>query len=181
MPSQQMPLAMQKSPAMRFFVLRVFPLIFLAVGASVGLLGFRDLARAKASAEWPSVQGTVVESSVRRRYSSEGGRTYHAEVLYEFTVKGDAYMENRVAYGDYGSSNPNHAREIVNLYPQGAAVSVHYMPGNPKECLLEPGQKAQSWFLPGFGLVFFTVGILMAWGLPKAVGMRATADPEPGE
>ena len=116
--------------------------------------------------DWPGTPGKVIESSVGRRRSSgsNGGSstTYHAEILYEFTVESTKFNGNRVAYGDYGSSNPSHARRVVNRYPKGKNVTVHYMPGNPEECLLEPGLKGQSWFLPGVGLIFFVVGSGMA-------------------
>jgi len=157
---------------MQFFFSRIFPLIFVVVGASVVFFGIRGLTRARASIEWPSTQGTIVESSVERHRSSGSNgssTTYHAEILYEFVVDGTTYNGDRVAYGDYGSSSPSHARHIVNRYPEGKSIAVYYMPGNPEECLLEPGMKGQSWFLPGIGLIFFTAGSLMAVFLPKAL------------
>ncbi len=164
------------SPAMKFFFSRIFPFIFVIVGASVAFFGIRGLVRAKASMDWPGTPGKVIESSVGRRRSSgsNGGSstTYHAEILYEFTVESTKFNGNRVAYGDYGSSNPSHARRVVNRYPKGKNVTVHYMPGNPEECLLEPGLKGQSWFLPGVGLIFFVVGSGMAVFLPRAMRMK---------
>lgn len=157
---------------MKFFFSRIFPLIFLAIGAGVSFFGLRGLGRAKASAGWPTAQGTVMESSVdRRRSSGSSGSstTYHAEILYEFSAEGTTFNGSRVAYGDYGSSNPSHARRIVNNYPKGKSVTVYYMPGNPEECLLEPGMKVKSWFLPGFGLIFLSAGCLMVVFLPKAI------------
>ncbi|MFC1452145.1 DUF3592 domain-containing protein [Verrucomicrobiota bacterium] len=164
---------------MKFFFSRIFPLIFVVVGASVAFLGIRGLIRAKASVDWPSTQGNIVESSVERHRSSGSkgsSTTYHAEILYEFTVAGTTFNGDRVAYGDYGSSSSSHARRIVNRYPKGKSVTVHYMPGNPEQCLLEPGLKGQSWFLPGFGLIFFTVGSLMAVFLPKAIRKQEIAE-----
>lgn len=157
------------SPGMRFFFSRIFPLIFVAVGASVAFFGIRGLIRAKASVAWPTTQGKVVSSSVEYHKGDEGGGTYHAEVMYDFNINDTTFSGNRIAYGDYGSSNPSHAREVVNRYPTGQGVTVHYMPGNPEECLLEPGVKGQSFFLPGFGLIFFTVGTVMAAFLPRAM------------
>ncbi len=161
----------QMSPGMNFFFSRIFPLLFVAVGAGTGFFGIRGLIRAKDSVDWPSTQGSIVESSVERRHSGGKNRstTYHAGILYEFTVEGTTFNGNRVAYGDYGASNPSHARRIVNRYPEGKDVTVYYMSGNPEECLLEPGIKGQSFFLPGFGLIFFTIGSLMAVFLPTTI------------
>ncbi len=154
---------------MRFFFSRIFPLIFVVVGASVAFFGIRSLIRAKASVDWPTTQGKVVASSVEYHDSDEGSGTYHAEVMYDFSVNNTTFSGNRIAYGDYGSGNPSHARRVVNSYPKDKSVTVHYALDNPEECLLEPGIKGQSFFLPGFGLIFFTVGSLLAVFLPKVM------------
>ncbi len=169
----------QMPPRMKFFVSRIFPLIFVVVGGACAFFGLRGLVRAKASVDWPATEGTVAESSVERKRSTGSRRgsstTYHARVRYKFSVDGTVYSGDRVAYGDYGSSNSSHANGVVKRYPEGKQVTVHYMPGNPEECLLETGAKAQAWFLPLFGLVFFTVGILMAVFIPKGLRQQEAA------
>jgi hypothetical protein len=147
-------------------VIRLFPWLFLVAGVVMLYFGVSSLNRARASVDWPSASGRIVSSSVERHHESRTrGRgsttTYHAEVFYEFQVDGATYHGKRVAYGDYGSSSPSHARGIVNRYPEGKEVTVHYMPGNPEVCLLEPGVSLQAWILPGFGLIFLVVGSLM--------------------
>jgi hypothetical protein len=164
------------TPGMKFFFSRIFPFIFIAVGAGVLFFGVRGLIRAKASMNWPEVPGTVVSSRVDRQHSTNSdGRsstTYHAEINYRYTVAGTTYHGSRVAYGDYGSSSSSHARKIVNRYPEGKKVTVRYMPEDPEECLLESGMKAQSWFMPVFGLVFFVIGCIMAVKLPGAMARQ---------
>lgn len=155
---------------MRFFFSRIFPLVFLVTGAVIAFFGIRGLVRANASVGWPSTEGRIVESSVGSKTSSGSNRsgiTYHAEILYEFTVDGTLFQGNRVAYGDYGSSNISHARSIVNHYPEGKEITVHYMPGNPEESLLEPGVQAQAWLMPAFGLIFFVAGSLVWILVPR--------------
>jgi len=154
----------------KLFFSRIFPLIFIVIGGSVGAFGTRNLIRAKASTEWPSVQGEIIKSFVDRKESHDSdGRhstTYHAEIQYNYSVDNSDFTGDRVAYGDYGSSDPSHAREVVSRYPTGRKVAVYYMPGKPAESLLETGIKGQSFFLPIFGLVFFSVGLFMAVKLP---------------
>ena len=152
-----------------FFFARIFPLIFVAVGGTVAFFGIRGLIRAKESSAWPKTQGEIVESSVASSHSSKGGTTYHAEIRYEYTVNGSVHSGTRVAYGDYGSSNSSHARSVVNKYPPGKKIDVSYMPSNPDESLLEPGVKTQAFFLPGFGLVFLSFGLLAAFFLPGGI------------
>ena len=165
------------SPGMRFLFSRLFPLPFMIAGGLILYFGSRNLQRAKESSDWPTAQGVVQRSSVEYHDSDEGGGTYHAEVMYEFTVDGATFSGNCVAFGDYGSSNPSHARRIVNKYPKGTAVNVYYMRENPEVCVLEPGLKGQTWFLPAFGLVFFVIGSLMAIFLPMAMREHTTTQP----
>ena len=157
----------QMSPGMRFFFSRVFPLPFMLIGALTLYFGVRGIYRANESTMWPVADGTIQNSAVEYHSSSEGGGTYHAEVLYQFTVDGQTRSGNKVAFGDYGSSNPSHAQSIVNRYPRGGKVKVHYLTGDPDTCILEPGLHGQAWFLPGCGLIFFVVGSLMAVFLPR--------------
>jgi hypothetical protein len=141
----------------------IIPILFAVIGAHVAYIGVRDLIRAKASVAWPTSPGKVLSSSVVQNRDSEGDLgAYHAEVVYEFNVNNTTFSGKRIAYGDYGSGNPSHAQEIVNRYPQDKNVPVSYMPNNPKECLLEVGVKGQAFCVPAIGLLFFTVGILLA-------------------
>jgi hypothetical protein len=140
--------------------------IFVASGAFFALIGIcifysgiRDLIRAKASVDWPTSPGKVLSSSVKHERDSDGV-TYYAKVVYEFNVNNTTYSGKRIAYGDGGTSDPSHAQKIVNQYPQDKNVTVHYMPSNPKECLLEVGVKGQAYCTPTFGLFFFTFGLI---------------------
>ena len=139
----------------------IIPIVFVVIGAFTAYIGVRDLIRAKASVAWPTSPGKVL-SSVVQESDSEGDLSYHAEVVYEFNVNNTTFSGKRISYGDHGTGNPSHAQEIVNRYPQDKNVTVSYMPNNPKECLLEVGAKRQAFWLPAFGLLFFTVGISLA-------------------
>jgi len=168
-------------PSVRFFFFRIFPWPFIIAGAILLGFGLLGVIRARASTEWPTARGEIVSASVERHQRSgtgagrSGGTTYHAEVLYDFSIEGTKYSGTRVAFGDYGASDAAHARNIVNRYPKGERVSVHYMPDNPEVCVLEPGTKVQTWLLAGIGLIFFCVGSGMALLLAKI--SRATEQP----
>jgi hypothetical protein len=136
-------------------------LVFAAVGVGVTAWGWSVLSNAKASVSWPSVGGRVISSSVER-HTSSGSRgsstTYGAEVQYDYTVDGTKYSADRVSFGDYSSSSPGHARGIVNRYPAGSEVSVHYDPARPDVAVLEPGTSWGAYMPLGIGLVFALVG-----------------------
>lgn len=160
---------------MRFFFSRLFPLPFIIAGAMALYIGCRHLQQAHASTTWPTTQGVIQQSSVEYHRSSKGGGTYHAEIMYDFAVNAIPCSGHRIAFGDYDSSNPSHARTLANRYPKDKTVTVYHNPEDPTVCVLEPGVKGQAWFLPGFGLVFLAAGMLFAVFLPKA--MRSTATP----
>jgi len=90
-------------------------------------------------------------------------------VRYEFSVEGTTFNGDRVSYGASGSGDTAYATGIVQRYAKGTSVTVYYMPGNPEECVLEPGLKAQSWIIVGVGPLFLTVGILMVVFVPNAI------------
>ncbi len=154
---------------MRFFFSRLFPLPFILIGAFTFYFGVKEVRRANDSLMWPVADGTIQNSTVAYHSGNDGGGTYHAEVFYQFAVDGRTRSGNKVAFGDYGSSNPSHAQGIVDRYPKGKEVKVYYQTGAPDVCVLEPGLKGQAWFMPGFGLIFFISGILMAIFLPGLV------------
>ena len=143
------------------------PSHFYIVGALTLYFGMRGVHRARESTMWPVADGAIQNATVEYQSSNKGGGTYHAQVFYQFTAEGQTHSGNKVVFGDYGSSNPSHAQNIVNRYPKGMAVKVHYRTGDPDTCVLEPGLHGQAWFLPGFGLIFFVTGSVMAVFLPR--------------
>ncbi len=148
------------SPRVGAFFTKIFPWLFILIGAACLFFGAKTILDANASTKWPSTEGVVINSSVDSR-SGKKSKTYHADVLYEFSVNGASHKGNRVAYGDYGSSDSSHAQGIVNKYPKGARVSVYYKPDSPSDALLETGIHGQTWALPIFGLLFMSAGVAL--------------------
>jgi hypothetical protein len=133
--------------------------IFDAVFLGIIFFTRRKVARAAA---WPSTMGTVTQSRIQMRSSSEGGSTAYPLVEYAYQVMGQAYQNTKVMPGpDIGGSG---ARKVVDRYPAGAQVMVYYNPQKPSEALLErsmPGAMKIFWiiliildvFLCGLGAV----------------------------
>ncbi|MBI5844200.1 MAG: DUF3592 domain-containing protein [Deltaproteobacteria bacterium] len=163
------------SPGMRFFFGRLFPLPFFIAGAVILFFGLRDLNRAMESASWPTAKGVIERSSVEYHSDSDGS-TYSAEIVYDFIINRVTYSGDSVGFGDLSTSSVARAQNIVNRYPKEASVTVHYMPGRPEVCVLEPGVKGQTLFMPIFGLVFFVTGAAMLIYMPRL--MKSQADRE---
>jgi hypothetical protein len=156
------------SPAKRFFFARIFPWPFLLVGLVGSFIGCRYFVLARLSSDWPSAKGLVFTSRIEE-HSDSDGTTFHAKVAYSYEVAGVKFSSDRVAFGDYGSSDPEHAQEIVNRYPVNSPVVVHYKPDRPRESVLEVGVKAQAYFLPLGGFIFAAVGGAMIIYLPRII------------
>lgn len=151
------------------FGAKLFSSVFIMVGGAVLFFGMRSVLQAHASSGWPTTIGKVISSSLDSKRSDKGGTTYHAAVLYEFSVSGVVHSSDDVAYGQYGSSDPSYAQGLVNNYPAGKEVTVYYSPNNANDSVLEPGISGKAFFMPAFGAVFFTVGVVMFIYLPRQI------------
>jgi hypothetical protein len=90
------------------------------------------------SRTWLSTIGRITSSEMETRRVARGRSvTYHAAIVYDYSVEGTKYAGKRISFGDYGSGNPNHARQILNRYPVGKQISVYYNPSKPEDSVLE--------------------------------------------
>ena len=108
---------------------------------------------------WPVAEGTVITSEVTSQWhddynDGEGFFTYSPYVVYEYQVNGTKYdgcsvtsfiLESDLAY----------AQGVVNKYPVGSTVRVHYNPTAPSDSVLEMyvGPTTLIPFAFGIGLV----------------------------
>ena len=118
------------------FVLVILNVVFLAI------LFFMRRRMAVVS-QWPSTMGTVVNSYLERRSSSDGSTNYPV-VQYSYQVGGQMYQSSKLAPGpEVGGTG---AGKVVARYPAGAQVMVFYDPQKPSDAVLERKAPAQ-WLL----------------------------------
>jgi len=161
----------QPSSGKKSFISRIFPLMLIVIGMLSIIYGAYVLILASASLNWPTTQGIVLESTVERHHTTtrkwKTRKTYHAKIFYEFSVKGVTFKGSSISSGDYDSNNPSHAEQIVNEYPKGKYVTVHYKPDNPEKCVLESGLKTTAWTPLLIGIIFTILGGIIATSQPK--------------
>ena len=140
---------------------RIIP---IAIGLVLLFWGSRNVIRAYDSQHWPQTNGVIRSATM----SVNGGlaryhKTYYAaKIAYDYQVGGVAYSSTKVSFGDYGDDNPNHARTILNYYPEGSQVSVFYKPNDPSVAVLETGCSINTWGIFEFGVILIIVfGILL--------------------
>jgi hypothetical protein len=145
--------------------------LFLLVIAVVGLLitagGGYFASRSWQARSWPTVEGQITESEVERERAigdTDEEVQYKAVVKYSFTVDGRPYTGERVAFGLGTSNRPSGARRIVDRYPAGRAVEIHYSPIDPSDAVLETN-------VGGFAIITLIVGPIIL--LAGAIGFIA--------
>lgn len=100
---------------------------------------------------WPSTMGTVTNSFLEARSSSEGGTTNYPVVNYSYQVAGQTFQSSKRAPGpEVGGTG---AGNVIARYPAGAQVMVFYNPQNPSDAVLE--RKAPAQWLMWLLLVIF--------------------------
>lgn len=145
------------------FIMIILGLLFSGSGVyAVGIIWIKQ-DKVKRSQRWPSVQGEVVESEVRKESRIMANHTplttFHARIRYRYVVGGSAYESDTICLGgELNTSMMGRAEERCFQYPVGALVTVYYDPRDPRSsCLEKKGEL--TWFVYGIGLVFLVVGI----------------------
>ena len=133
--------------------------IFCAVGAGLMVWGGIVLRNASVSKEWPLAQGEIVTSYVNISID-EDGTTYSADIAFRYVVNDRWLTADTVNFGEYGSSNRNHAADIVAKYPVGKVVNVYYDPAKPETAVLEPGVTWSSYIILFMGLLFIIMPLI---------------------
>lgn len=121
-------------------------LIFAGLGGFLLRKGIAYRRSAEAMSAWQTVEGEVLESTVRKRvdrgYDSADITRYIPEVRYAYKLGGIARegATIRIGLGDFGYMSEQQAREHAGRYPAGARVAVRCDPQDPDAAVLEAGQ-----------------------------------------
>ena len=114
-------------------------------------------ARAAQSRQWPSVEGTVLESRV-----DDAHLEFMKPVLrYRYAVEGRSHVGFRVAFSGYGVSRRAMA-DLVRPYAVGQAVRVFYDPARPASAVLDPRGRSDWVYWLLFGLGFCALAVWLA-------------------
>jgi len=138
---------------------QLFCWLFIVIGLASAGAGVWMLAKSLRSEHWPSTSGIVRSAEMKSHSGNHGSRTWSAEVTYTYQVAGTDYTGDKVSIGAMSSSSES-ARGILNRYPAGKNVSVHYSPGDPSEAVLETGIHGGTWICLGVGTAFTLFCIL---------------------
>lgn len=108
----------------------------------------------KASEQWPTIEGTILESRVEY-----DGDNYNLRIRYRYNVLFEIFEGDAVTYRGF-SGDKRTLEGYVEKYPEQSKVLVYYDPADPENSVLEPGVDSSSYVLGGVGIVvLFTIGI----------------------
>lgn len=140
-------------------------LVFWFIGLPTLGFGVWQLWREVAPRRWRQAPGTVVSSTIDRRYIANGGYQYIPKVEYEYQVNEQRFRSSRLCPVNYVTGGKEEAKEIRARYPVDSQVTVYFNPRNPGRSVLEFGAMGLSWICIGLGLLASMVGTLplMAW------------------
>ena len=157
------------------YLIKFFGLAIFCGGAYLLYMGGYAFYLAHESEKWPMADGTIKESYVAFQTTTSSypmsvplekrptttSRMHSPIIIYQFIVDGKSYNGNRISFGAMsGSGDPSYAEDVVNRYPKGAAIKVHYQNGEPYSNVIEPGLTGGSWVIPVFGAVIMIIGVL---------------------
>ncbi|HED14220.1 MAG TPA: DUF3592 domain-containing protein [Gammaproteobacteria bacterium] len=118
----------------------------------------------QASEAWTTVQGGVIHSTVVTSHDSKGRTHYSADVQYAYRIGGKEYKSNKIeaTAGTTSNSDSSGAYEVVNQYPAGRNVTVHYDPEKPWIAVLQSGIASSTYWIFGVGGLFMLMGAWIA-------------------
>jgi hypothetical protein len=112
-------------------------LIFGSIATFFYITGRKYASLAAASAAWPTVQGQVIRCGVIAQRGPKGVSTYRSDICYGYTVAGVRRQGNVIQFGNLDQATEAAAQKILDPYPVGAAVTVHYQPDDAALAALE--------------------------------------------
>jgi Protein of unknown function (DUF3592) len=158
---------------------RLFCGLFILMGVGAIGAGGWILVQGLRCEFWPTTDGVIQTAEMNYHSGNHGGVTYSADVTYKYQVAGVNYTGTRLAFGQMSSSS-EYARRILDRYPVGQKVSVHYSPGKPEQAVLETGIHGGTWLCLGVGTVFVLAGVMAMQLLaarPTVPGKAGTPPP----
>jgi hypothetical protein len=150
---------------------RLFLWLFVVVGVIALGCGAWNFVQSLRCAHWPVTEGVIRSAEMERHSDSDGGDTYSASLSYDYQVADVSHTGTRWAFGAMSASS-DYARRILNRYPVGKRVTVHYAPDDPSQAVLETGVHGGTWVCFGVGTVFVLVAGMF-------LGMSSSASTTP--
>lgn len=134
-------------------ILSIVGLCLLGYGSTMFISGY-------ATSSWPTTPATVIQCKMDRVNGPGDSKTeYRPTVEYVYVVAGNQYIGKRIKISGQDKMSYEKSQEILDSYPKGATVQVHYSITNPAQSVLIPGVTFDAWFYCVLGSMFALVSV----------------------
>jgi len=143
-------------------ILLILGFVFSLLGIIFLIINTINRKKAQKTLSWPVVNGAIMKSEIMEHASEdEDGlttTTYEPVVEYTYQVMGQSHTSRRIAYGA-NRFDRRTATRMVEQYPQGGTVKVHFDSNKPAESVLETAVAGGKVFQI-VGYIFLAVGVV---------------------
>ncbi|HEY4234439.1 MAG TPA: DUF3592 domain-containing protein [Lacipirellulaceae bacterium] len=134
-------------------------LVFLALGVWILKNSLHKVELVGQSETWPTVDGFVIRSGV-----THDDKSPRPDVEYRYEVAGRQFESHQIGFDVFFLPGGRGKLEsIVNRYPMGSKVAVHYQPDDPAVAILEPGDYSKFYMPVFFGILFVFNAAFVFW------------------
>jgi len=135
---------------------------FLIVGVSLTMYSSNEISTALARQSWPANPAIVVETNI------VGERAYSPQLKCKYEIEGSEYTLttdlNTPGFGRKLSRRQT-AEIILNDYPVGSEVKIHYNPENPGDAYIRTGPYWSDYLRLALGVLLFASGLYWILGM----------------
>ncbi|MFN3491793.1 MAG: DUF3592 domain-containing protein [Anaerolineales bacterium] len=131
--------------------------IIFIIGAFILIGGLLELFRAISSKTWSATQGVITHVGHYSTRKSSGVPVF----FYDYTVNGEKYTGSRIVFGGglLGVIHYKFIQSEMQQYKEGQTVTVYYKESSPKNSVLQPGLKWQTYVQAGVGILLVVLGM----------------------
>jgi hypothetical protein len=94
--------------------------------------------KAKAIESWPTTTGVILSSELTSQFRGTS-TTHEAHIEYEYHVSEQTYKSQQVRKRGTSTQHQSDVAPLMEKFPVGKQVPVHYNPADPSEAYLQTG------------------------------------------
>jgi hypothetical protein len=132
----------------------LFGVAFIMVGLCMNAIMIVAWMKSIRLRSWPVAKGLVLSSQIVE-YPSERNSLFGPEIVYQYHVDGRRYRSNRIGIFEPARwfRKTRGMLRLIERYPVGATIDVHYPPGDPVGARLQSGVGFSACVLTVFALL----------------------------
>ena len=139
----------------------IISIVFVAAGILLIIFSSSEVSTALSRQSWPSKTATVIETEII------GDRAYSPQLKCQYEIEGNKYtLTTDLQTPGFGRKRSRRQTSsiILNGYPVGSKVKIHYNPEKPEESYIWTGPYYSDYLRLALGVLLFASGIYVVLG-----------------